>query len=124
MSINTNTILAVLLALVVGVSGGYFFAVNNQGLASNMQTISDGSMMHTSMDSMTAGLSGKTGDELDKAFIDEMIVHHEGAVEMAELLLAGTKRPELIKLGNDIITAQTGEIEMMKKWRAEWFGAE
>jgi uncharacterized protein (DUF305 family) len=64
---------------------------------------------------------GKTGDTLDKAFLDEMIVHHEGAIEMATILLAGTKRPELIKLGNDIIVAQTREVQMMKEWRSQWF---
>jgi uncharacterized protein (DUF305 family) len=40
---------------------------------------------------------------------------------MSQALLNGTKRPELIKLGNDIITAQTGEIQMMKEWRKVWF---
>ena len=50
-----------------------------------------------------------------------MIVHHEGAVDMAEMLLQKTKRPELVKLGNDIINAQTSEIEMMKEWRQVWF---
>jgi uncharacterized protein (DUF305 family) len=68
-----------------------------------------------------SGLSGKTGDAFEKAFIDEMIVHHEGAVDMAEMLLQKTKRPELVKLGNDIINAQTSEIEMMKEWRQTWF---
>lgn len=78
-------------------------------------------MMAGSMDSMTANMEGKTGEELEKAFLDDMIVHHEGAVAMAELLLKGTKRPELVKLANDIITAQTGEIAQMKAWREEWF---
>lgn len=78
--------------------------------------------MHGAMGDMMMGLDGKTGNALDKAFLDEMIVHHQGAVEMAETLLKGTKRPELIKLGNDIITAQTGEIKMMQDWRTQWFG--
>jgi uncharacterized protein (DUF305 family) len=50
-----------------------------------------------------------------------MIIHHEGAVEMAEILLEKTKRPELIKLANDIISAQNTEIEMMQNWNKEWF---
>jgi uncharacterized protein (DUF305 family) len=87
----------------------------------SMMPSGDTSMSGTMMD-MNAALRGKTGDALDRAFIDEMIVHHEGAVEMARLLLAGTNRPELVQLGNDIITAQTGEIEMMKQWRRDWFG--
>jgi len=78
--------------------------------------------MHGAMDGMMMGLQGKTGDALDEAFLTEMIVHHEGAVSMARTLVAGTKRPELLKLGNDIITAQTKEIEMMTQWRKAWFG--
>lgn len=77
--------------------------------------------MHGAMDGMMGGLAGKTGDALDEAFLDDMIVHHEGAVRMAEQLLAETKRPELIKLGNDVVATQTKEIEMMKGWRKEWF---
>ncbi len=78
--------------------------------------------MHGAMGGMMMGLSGKAGDELDKAFLDGMIVHHQGAVEMSKVLVAGTKRPELVKFGNDIITAQTKEIEMMQQWRTSWFG--
>lgn len=77
--------------------------------------------MHDAMSGMMTGLEGKTGDSLDDAFLEGMIVHHEGAVAMARTLLAGTKRPELIELGNSIITAQTAEIEMMKRWREDWF---
>lgn len=77
--------------------------------------------MGSMMDSMSAALSGKTGDEFDKAFLDEMVVHHEGAVVMARQVLATSKRPELITLANDIIEAQTKEIGMMKGWRQAWF---
>ena len=77
--------------------------------------------MGSMMMGMSANLKGKTGDELDKAFLSEMIVHHAGAVEMAKLLQTGTKRPELQKMAVDIITVQTAEIEMMKKWQSEWF---
>jgi uncharacterized protein (DUF305 family) len=108
----------VLMELVAGLFLGYFI-----GMRSQTKDISNDShsSMHTTMDSMTAILLGKTGDTLDKAFLDEMIVHHEGAIEMATILLAGTKRPELIKLGNDIIVAQTREVQMMKEWRSQWF---
>ncbi len=77
--------------------------------------------MHDAMAGMTAGLAGKTGDAFDKAFLEEMIVHHEGAIEMAEMLLANTQRPELKMLGENIIAAQTGEVQIMKDWLAAWF---
>ena len=51
----------------------------------------------------------------DKAFIEMMIPHHEGAVTMAKAELAKGGDPELKKLAEDIISAQEREIEEMKK---------
>ena len=39
-----------------------------------------------------------------------------------ELLKDTTIKPELAKFARDIITAQTGEISMQKKWLKDWFG--
>jgi uncharacterized protein (DUF305 family) len=77
--------------------------------------------MDSAMSSMTSSLNGKTGDEFDKTFLSEMIVHHMGAVDMAKMVLTTSKRPELIKLANDIITAQNVEIKMMQEWQQAWF---
>lgn len=79
-----------------------------------------GMSMDEMMKGMMMGLEGKTGLAFDQAFLSEMIVHHQGAVEMARQVLTTSKRPELIKLANDIIKAQEAEIEMMKKWQTEW----
>ncbi|MBU3668829.1 MAG: DUF305 domain-containing protein [Candidatus Taylorbacteria bacterium] len=99
---------------------------NMQGM-SGMHQMSNGQMMHNMgggmedmMKGMMAGLDGKTGTEFDQAFLKEMIVHHQGAVVMAEAVLKQSKQPELIQLAKDIISAQTKEIEMMKKWQGEW----
>lgn len=117
METKNNVLVIGLLALILGLIVGYF-----AGASRPVAPVSSGVMnMHTAMNGMTMGLEGKTGDALDLAFLDGMIIHHEGAVEMAQTLLKGTKRPELIKLGNDIIAAQTGEIQMMKDWRKAWF---
>lgn len=85
-----------------------------------MMMNSDMNMSHT-MDSMTDALKGKTGDEFDKEFLAQMIIHHEGAVDMANQVIATSKRPELIKLANEIISAQTAEINKMKEWQKSWF---
>lgn len=77
--------------------------------------------MHTMMMDMTERMKGKTGDELDKIFLEDMIVHHQGAVDMAKELQKGTTRPELQKMATDIIDVQTKEITMMQNWLAEWF---
>lgn len=71
------------------------------------------------MGDMSRMLEGMTGDTLDQAFLEMMIPHHQAAVEMAKYLAASSK-PELVKLGADIITAQTKEIEQMKAWQKAW----
>lgn len=116
------------LALIIGIGLGYAAGAGTAGNGTEQTahqmpdgSIMEGGDMESAMEDMTMMLEGKTGDELEKAFIDGMIVHHEGAVAMARTLLAGTMRPELIKLGNDIIATQTGEIEMMTQWRTDWF---
>ena len=59
----------------------------------------------------------------DRAFIDMMIPHHEGAVAMAKEQLAKGKNPTLRKLAEDIIAAQEREIAQLREWRKEWYGA-
>ncbi len=92
-------------------------------------TMPDGSIMggqETSMSmsdmmaDMSAALEGKSGDAFDKAFLAEMIVHHEGAVAMAELALKNAEHQELKDLAQDIIDAQEQEIAQMKVWQRTW----
>jgi uncharacterized protein (DUF305 family) len=73
-----------------------------------------------SMSEMTEQLKNKTGDDFDKAFIEMMISHHEGAVAMAELIPSRAKHEEVKKLGEAIISAQTKEITDMKQWQLDW----
>ena len=81
----------------------------------------EGVSMESMMMSMNANLKGKSGRELEKAFLIEMIPHHEGAIVMAQAILADkTVRPELTKLATDIVSAQQTEITQMKKWLAEY----
>lgn len=62
----------------------------------------------------------QNASDFDRAFIEEMIPHHQMAVMMANMLLASTDRPEMKKLAEDIITAQTKEINEMREWAKAW----
>lgn len=53
-------------------------------------------------------------DPFDKAFIDNMIPHHQSAIEMAEVALKETDKPRIKKLATDIVEAQKHEISHMK----------
>lgn len=76
-----------------------------------------GDMMNMTMSDMVKMMDGKSGKALEKEFISGMIPHHQGAVDMAKVLLKDpTVNPELKKFANDIIKAQEGEIKMMNEW--------
>lgn len=62
----------------------------------------------------------KNASNFDKAFIEEMIPHHQMAIMMAQMLKNTTNRDEMRKLADDIITAQTKEINDMRNWYEAW----
>ncbi|MBW4597592.1 MAG: DUF305 domain-containing protein [Brasilonema angustatum HA4187-MV1] len=64
---------------------------------------------------------GAADSEFDLRFINAMIPHHEAAVTMAQDALNKSKRPEIKKLAQNIITSQQQEIAQMKKWRQAWY---
>lgn len=74
----------------------------------------------SSMQMSADTLKSKSGDDFDRAFISEMIGHHEGAVEMAKLSKEQAKHDEIKQLSDAIILAQETEITEMKKWQIEW----
>lgn len=59
----------------------------------------------------------------DSAFIDELIPHHQEAIEMAREEIAGGSDEELKELAGNIVETQSKEIEDMNDWREEWYGA-
>jgi len=64
---------------------------------------------------------GPKDENFDLRFIDAMILHHQGAIAMAEALQANSQRPAMGQLAEEIIVAQNQEIEQMQQWRKDWY---
>ena len=67
--------------------------------------------MHSGMDIPFTG-------DADIDFIRGMIAHHQGAIDMARVVLDHGSDAEVKKLAEDIIAAQEGEIAWMQDWLA------
>ncbi len=137
---QNNSLLLGAALLIVGLGLGYCIGTHcfTKGVSEKplsmregMHRMPDGTMMGSSaptmnmadmMASMNTELLGKSGDAFDKAFLSEMTVHHQGAVEMAKLALTQANHKEIKDLANAIIAAQNKEIAQMKSWGEKWYG--
>jgi len=65
-------------------------------------------------DEEMSALAAASGSEFDRLFLEGMIKHHEGAIDMAEMVI-DSKNAEVAALANAIIEAQRAEIATMKE---------
>lgn len=74
---------------------------------------------------MMRDLAALSGDDLDLAFLEDMIGHHMAAVMMSQhLLLRGTEHQEVATLARSIRDDQHAEIAQMHRWLRQWFDAD
>jgi uncharacterized protein (DUF305 family) len=79
-------------------------------------------MDHGAMPGMSGGMTPEqmqqleqaTGAEFDRMFLEMMIEHHRGAVEMAQTEVQSGAYPEAKQLAQNVITTQQGEITEME----------
>lgn len=69
------------------------------------------------------GAETGSSDQVDELFINMMVPHHEGAVEMALIAQERAERPEIRQMADAIISAQVAEITQMREWKQSWFGS-
>jgi uncharacterized protein (DUF305 family) len=65
----------------------------------------------------------KTAKPFDKAFIEMMVPHHEGAILMANHELSRGSDPQIRALAKRIIASQSVQIKQMKQWYQAWYGS-
>lgn len=73
---------------------------------------------------MTAAMGDMPGMNMspdpDKSFLESMVPHHQGAIDMSKLALKKASRAELKTFARGVITAQTKEIAQYKAWLKTW----
>ncbi len=97
--------------VLAGIFSGTMFSGYGNGMMGN----------NKNLNSQNKGNNQMMGN-IDKHFIEQMIPHHEGAVDMATLALTKATHPEIKTLATAIIEAQNKEIVDMKSWYKNWFG--
>lgn len=76
--------------------------------------------MDHSMDGMMsaedmAALAAAEATEASRLFLEQMIVHHEGAIDMAEVELSSGENADAVAMADAIVSTQSGEIALMKE---------
>ena len=59
-------------------------------------------------------------NDADVVFAQNMIVHHEQAIQMSDIVIANGESGEVRALAEQIKAAQTPEIDLMRGWLREW----
>jgi uncharacterized protein (DUF305 family) len=71
---------------------------------------------------MASGMLMKDGKYSDERFIDAMVPHHEGPVEMARVAVKNAEHPEIERLAEHIISTQEAEINELESIKREEYG--
>ncbi len=57
----------------------------------------------------------------DLRFMDDMIMHHEGAIMSARMMISQSAHPELRDLARRIIVGQQTQVDQMRAWIRQWY---
>ncbi len=95
---------------------------NKKGMK-GMEGMDHGSMGSMGGEKMARQMIAPDGEYSDRAFIDAMVPHHEGAVEMAQVALKNAQHEEIKRLSRDIVGSQEAEIKALGEIREREFGS-
>ncbi len=139
---NNYAILAALLLAVTSLVGAACSTspqtnVNNRNAATtnttpapagNMSNMNHGNMNHGAMPG-TGGMDhsnmqsspNAASQPYDLQFIDTMVIHHQGAIDMARMAITKAQHTELREMAQKVITDQEREIAELRRHREQWF---
>ncbi len=133
---NSNKKLFIIIPVVLLVAGlvafGFYqnFSKNTTSNSNNSQSSSSATQMQNGqmvMGGMNRGGMNMNMSEMikdDQAFIQNMISHHQEAVNTSKIILVKSSDNDLKTFAKNVIEAQIKEIGQMKNWYKDWFGAD
>ena len=72
-------------------------------------------------DNQTSSMyANMTGDQFDKAYLSDMIAHHQGALNMASQARELATKAEIRTLADAILSSQATEVQQMMDWQQKW----
>lgn len=124
---NKNNIIIVAIVAIVAIAGISNYALNNDnGMMDGNNMMGNNSTQQASLATVDKASADYkmynelTSEDYDRMFIANMIEHHNGAVDMANLVKTNAKHQELKNMADDIVSAQTKEIADMQSWQTAW----
>lgn len=121
---KNKTLIYSLVSLVAGSTlTGILFMNQRQAIGESSTILGQNSPNTSTPPGMGMGM-GMNQEQRDQHFIQMMIPHHQGAVDMANLALEKAQNPELKTLAEAIKTSQTMEINQMREWYKKWYGTD
>ena len=126
-------LLALILALVLALASscGENSGTSEQGSSeqssteestADMQAMDHGNMEMSSSSMDASELVMENGTYSDERFIDAMVTHHQGAIDMAQVALDSAQHLEIRQLAQNIITDQQKEIDELKAIKQQQYG--
>ncbi len=103
--------------------GGMNGGKKGEGDMGGMEGMDHGSMGSMGSEKMARQMVSPGGEYSDKAFIDAMVPHHEGAVDMAKVALKNAQHEQVKQLSRDIVGAQEAEIKKLGEIRKREYGS-
>jgi uncharacterized protein (DUF305 family) len=113
---------ALVLASCAGSGGGSQGNANEQQKETGGMADKGHGHMHHGSENGASGMLVENGRYSDERFIDAMVPHHQGAVEMAQVALENAEHDEIVQLSRSIISTQQAEIEELKSIKRDEFG--
>ena len=123
---NKRTIILIITVVIIG-GGVAVYALTRPNPSTDTPGMSHGDMSSAPTEPAQPTTSATyeqyvnlKGEDYDRTFLMNMMAHHQGAVDMANLAASKAKRQEIKTLADGIVQAQTSEITQMTAWQKEW----